>query len=106
SSATQNGPVTNVHMTGNVGVIGQNAVAADHRIVGNVHIHHKQVIGTYDGGAVVLYGTAVECAGFTKYVVITDDQSRRFAFVFFVLTFFSNTGELEYAVIFSDFGRT
>ena len=83
--SAKNGPVTHMHMTGQLGIVGKNRVVAHLAIVGQVHISHQPVVVTDAGHTHIAGRTDVKSAKLTDGVAVADDQFTGLPVVFFVL---------------------
>src|SRR3990167_170494 len=93
-----------MHMTSRLSTTGKYDVIANDTVVCDVGVIHKEVIRTNASHAFVLHCATVHCAVFTEHVIVTNNQLRRFTFVFFVLTIFTYAGELVKMIAFAQHG--
>ena len=98
----QNGVITDTHMTGQGGAVGEDGLVSYQAIVGDVHVGHDPVVVADPGYAASLRGAAVEGAVFADDVAVTDLQCAVFARIFFILRRLAEGGELEYLVVPAD----
>ena len=84
--ATDDGPVVDLHMAGQRGVVGKDGVAADLHVMGEVHVGHDPVVVAHPGHACILHRAPVEGAKLADGVAVPDFQARRLAAVLHVLT--------------------
>ena len=83
--APQNHPVTHVHVTGQLRVVGEDGVAANLTIVGQMHVSHDPVVVADTRHARIRGRSYVERAEFADRVAVPQNQLTRFTRVFFVL---------------------
>src|SRR5690606_4467116 len=104
-SAAEHHIVTHMDMAPQGGVVGHNQVIAQDTVMGNVHVGHQQVVAADPGFTLILHRATVDGATLADDVVVTNDQTGRLSLVLLILTFLSNTGELEDLVVAADRGR-
>jgi hypothetical protein len=96
--------VTDVHVPGQLRVVGENGVITDLAVVRKMHISHDPVVVAQTRDAGILRRAAIERAEFANRVAITDLEPGRLTCVFLVLRRFAERHELEYAVVAPDAG--
>ena len=96
--------VVNMHMPGNLRVVGENRVIAHLAVMRHVHVGHDPVVVADPGNARILRRTAVQRAKLAYGVVIADFKTRRFVLVFFVLRRLADGTELKEHVAGADPG--
>ena len=92
----------NAYVSCEGGCISHNDLVSDHAIVRNMRISHKEISVPYFGQAVILYSPSMDRHVLPNDIVVTYFQLSDLTPVFFVLGVFSNRGELENLVTFSD----
>src|SRR5690606_26437528 len=98
-------PVVDPDVTGQGGVVDQDAVVADHAVVADMDVGHQQVVVADGGLAAVLHGATVDGHALADHVVIANDQAGRLALVLEVRSVLAHRGELEDLVVPADHGR-
>ena len=82
---SQDGPITHFHMARQLRAVGEDGVAANLTIMGQMDVCHDPVVIPYAGCAFVMDGSNVEGAKFADRVSMANDQFTWFTVVFFVL---------------------
>ena len=100
--ATQYGPIPDVNMPRQLGIIGKNGVVADDAIMCYVHIGHDPVVIAHPGYPGVTWRPDVQGAKLPNGISIANNQLTRFTVVLFVLGYGANRAELENLVVTSD----
>src|SRR5476651_1420198 len=101
-----NGEIVNRDVPAKRGVIGKNAAIADHAVMGDVSIHHQQIIIADTGDFSALSGAAVNGHTLANTVAMADFNPGRFTSILQVLIHFADSGELIDLIIFTDSGDT
>jgi uncharacterized protein (DUF2336 family) len=96
--AAEDGPVANMHMAGELGVVGEDGTVADLAIMRQMHIGHDPVVVAQASDAGILRGAAIEGAELPDRVA-SPISVGRFAGVFLVLRLFADGAELEDAIV-------
>ena len=86
-------------MTSEGHIIRNNNVIAQHTVVGNVHISHKQIIAANTGDARVLYRAAMQSTAFANDVMVAYLKPCRLAVILHVLAGFAYRAKLEDMII-------
>ena len=102
--AAHRGPVADLHMARQGGVVGHGDLVAQGAVVRNVHVGHDPVVVADTGHAGILDGAQVEGAELTDGVAVADHQPGGFTRVFFVLRHSAQGVELEDPVVCADAG--
>src|SRR5690606_9692520 len=104
-TATQHDIITDMDVSTQGGIVSHDQMISQDAVMGDMHIRHQQVVATDPGFALILHRTPMDGATFANNVVVTNNQAGRFPLILLVLTLFSDTGELEYLVVFTNLGR-
>ena len=83
--ATQNRPVPDVDVSGQLGAVGEDGVVTYLTIMGQVYICHQPVVMANPRHTLVRGSTDIEGTEFTDGIAVADHQFTRLACVFFVL---------------------
>ena len=97
--ATQNRPVTHMHMAGELGIVGKDRVIPHHAVMREVNVSHDPVVVTHAGDASIAGRANVESAKLTDVVSITNHQLTGLTRVLFVLRNSADGVELENLVV-------
>jgi hypothetical protein len=95
----KNGVIPDVHMTGELRIVGKYGVMTNLAIVGQMYIGHDPVVITDTGYPGILRGAAIESAKFAYRITIANLKLRWFTLIFLVLRRFAQGRKLINAVI-------
>ena len=102
--AAQCRPISHLHVSGELGAVGDGGFVAHHAVVRHVHVSHDPVLVADRGHTPIPHGAAIETAILANGVAITDREARRFTLIFFVLIGFTQRDKMKNAIVAADAG--
>jgi len=104
SKSTQNHPVTDLNMPGQLGTVRDDDVVAQNAVMRNMNISHDPVVAAYLCDALITRRTNVDGAKLANGVAVANVQSARFTRIFFILRNRTDGVELKNFVVGTDNG--
>jgi hypothetical protein len=104
--AAEDGPIANLDMACQLGVVGEDGLVADLAIVRQMHIGHDPVVVAQASDAGILRRAAIEGAELADRVAVADLEPGRLAGILLVLRGFTDRAELEDAIVAADAGMS